>query len=207
MGKATASLPSKAAIAGHWIEIWKSAKDCLMPWGYWADPYEPECMACRKYSESWYDGVDTWTKAWNKASLDRCHIVPAQHQGRSDDASNFVLMCRRCHEDSPDTTLPNVLFDWMKQRPKLILGRFSPSYVDAASSWAKELFGKSKDSEVSLEHISSALQTAGERLAPGSHCGIGFSEGTHLALLNEARKILMNLTTNGNDPAEKDETA
>ena len=60
-----------------------------------------------------------WSEAeeycWNCGSpkeLTRCHIVP-RSLGGEDVPSNYVLLCRRCHEQAPNVKDPRIIWDWL----------------------------------------------------------------------------------------------
>jgi hypothetical protein len=165
-------LPSKTAIAKVWAA--KHDKDGGVPWrdGFW-DYEEPECWACRRYSESW--------TTWEKTSLQRCHVVPSGNGG-SDDSANLVLMCRRCHEDSPDTVIADVLFEWMRLKPKMLFGRITPNEWQRTSELCQTAVSENPGFSPSLDMVHLAFRAVVEQQNPGQHFGIGFSEGTRLAL-------------------------
>jgi HNH endonuclease len=51
----------------------------------------------------------------SKAPLQRCHIIP-KSLGGSDDPNNLFLMCRECHDLSPDTTDVDLFFQWARNQ-------------------------------------------------------------------------------------------
>jgi ribosomal protein L37E len=64
-------------------------------------------------------GVD-WAEAhehcWRcgyKSQLERCHIVP-DSLGGSNDPSNLVLLCRRCHREAPNVSDPRFMWIWIR---------------------------------------------------------------------------------------------
>ena len=59
----------------------------------------PQCWGCRRARSSW-------------RSLERCHIIPKSANG-PDVVANLILMCRRCHLDSPTIDDPNALWLWL----------------------------------------------------------------------------------------------
>lgn len=78
-----------------------------------------------KIVEYWASRIDEsdisvdWSEAeeycWNCGSpkeLTRCHIV-ARSIGGQDTPSNFVVLCRRCHEEAPNVSDPRVMWDWL----------------------------------------------------------------------------------------------
>ncbi|HKO26664.1 MAG TPA: hypothetical protein VJU80_04340, partial [Solirubrobacteraceae bacterium] len=52
-----------------------------------------------------------YERAWQRAQLDRCHIVPAG-LGGSGEASNLYLMCHECHDAAPDTPNRELFLTW-----------------------------------------------------------------------------------------------
>lgn len=109
-------MPSRSRIANHW-------KDKTLPNGesiMW-DWYEPSCWACHKWwkvkEEPKLIEKGEFNKLWNHKGykLQRCHIIPKM-LGGSDDEGNLFLMCEKCHEDSPDTTNPDIFFNWVMSR-------------------------------------------------------------------------------------------
>lgn len=51
----------------------------------------------------WCDGLNRCWRCGDEhktKSLNRCHIIPAQSGGK-DEPSNFVLLCRACHDEAP----------------------------------------------------------------------------------------------------------
>ncbi|MDI1352804.1 MAG: HNH endonuclease signature motif containing protein [bacterium] len=48
-----------------------------------------------------------------KSSLEKCHIVPHSLGGK-DEPSNYVLLCKLCHEENPNVDDPNIMWDWLK---------------------------------------------------------------------------------------------
>ena len=63
---------------------------------------DPHCWGCMRARGSW-------------RSLERCHIIPKSSNG-PDNVANLILMCRRCHVDSPTINDPNALWLWLDDR-------------------------------------------------------------------------------------------
>jgi hypothetical protein len=74
----------------------------------------PCCFACGWFSERWTQGRSS-RKAWERATLERAHIVPAG-LGGSNAASNIILLCPPCHRDSPDWPDPWEMAVWISHR-------------------------------------------------------------------------------------------
>jgi len=89
----------------------------------WADfPCDPACFACGFFKDetSKTTGWTTWNKA-GQNGLERCHIIP-HSLGGSNKVDNLVLLCKKCHELSPDIGDSQFLFDWMKNCPRSFFG-------------------------------------------------------------------------------------
>ena len=105
-------LPSKAEI----FEYWKGrlrGLGCRINWG------EPGCWACGFRYGTRYDikrsdaGWESVLRCWNTTPLQRCHVVP-RSLGGTNDVSNLFLMCRECHDLAPNTSFPEIFFEWAR---------------------------------------------------------------------------------------------
>lgn len=105
-------LPSKALIFDHW-------KDRFREIGIFIDWGEPSCWACGFHYGSKYDikssdaSMPQILDGWERMPLQRCHIVP-RSLGGTDELSNLFLMCRECHDLAPNTSIPEVFFEWVR---------------------------------------------------------------------------------------------
>ncbi len=62
------------------------------------------------------DYIDLHKRCWHcgdVSKLYRCHIVPSSAGGQ-DAPDNYVLLCRRCHEQAPNCTDRLIMMDWLK---------------------------------------------------------------------------------------------
>ena len=46
--------------------------------------------------------------------LELCHLIP-KAKGGSNDPSNIVLLCRRCHSEAPNITIPEIMLKWIHE--------------------------------------------------------------------------------------------
>jgi hypothetical protein len=106
------NLPSKAEIFDYW-------KERLPALGFFIDWGEPSCFACRFHYGTKYDikrsdaGWHKIFECWNSIPLQRCHIVP-RSLGGTDEVANLFLMCRECHDLAPNTSFPEIFFEWAR---------------------------------------------------------------------------------------------
>lgn len=75
---------------------------------YWSR-YVDECDLSVDWAEA---DTHCWRCGCEK-HLERCHIVPDSLGGK-DDPSNIVLLCKRCHQEGPNVTDPEIMWDWIK---------------------------------------------------------------------------------------------
>lgn len=105
-------LPSKAEIFQYWKGRLRGL-GCPINWG------EPGCWACgfrygSRYDIKWSDaGWEKVLRCWNTIPLQRCHVVP-RSLGGTDEVSNLFLMCRECHDLAPNTSFPEIFFEWAR---------------------------------------------------------------------------------------------
>jgi hypothetical protein len=108
----TDDLPLKSQIFEYW-------KDRLPGLGIFVDWGEPGCWACGFHYGAKYDikrSDVVWHEilhCWDRIPLQRCHIV-SRSLGGTDEAANFFLMCRECHDLAPNTSIPEVFFGWAR---------------------------------------------------------------------------------------------
>ncbi|MFE2477837.1 HNH endonuclease [Streptomyces sp. NPDC059389] len=178
------SMPSKWTIATFWSDsprIGTFAPHLQLD--------EPCCFACGWFSERWKKA--TPQASWQRATLERAHIVP-RSLGGSDDAANLLLLCRSCHEESPDWSDPEQMARWISTREE------RPSKeVETFMSWltAAEKIPEFKEAVASMatapganERITELLQSLLSQA--GTHFGVGFSQGTREAVLGAAAREL-----------------
>jgi ribosomal protein L37E len=75
---------------------------------YWAHR-EDECGL----SVDWAEAHERCWRCGYKSNLERCHIIP-HSLGGSDSTDNLVLLCRRCHRESPNVKDPSFIWRWLR---------------------------------------------------------------------------------------------
>ena len=102
-------------------QIFEAWKDRLGELGFFIDWGEPSCWACGFHYGAKYDikksdaGWSEILRCWDRIPLQRCHIVP-RSLGGANDPTNLFLMCRECHDLAPNTTIPEVFFEWAQRQ-------------------------------------------------------------------------------------------
>lgn len=152
------NLPLHSVIFDFWKDL------CITPYGeivhgrnkcksdeyILIDYYEPKCWCCGKYidfgrtEEQYYKilNSDKPHKVWDmpvvKSHLNRCHIIPFA-LGGSDDPSNLFLMCKNCHKDSPDITIPKYFFKYIYEKRKNTIFGFDRKQIENLCEYFKIL--------------------------------------------------------------------
>lgn len=175
------TVPSKWNIAQHWTNSPDRAR--FAPRLY--DLGEPCCFACGWYSEHW--DKTTARASWERAKLERAHIVPSS-LGGSDELDNLLLLCAPCHEESPDWPDPREMGRWIAARPDRSSQELEmvdvflraveevPEFVELVKAVAPEVG--------SDEWLHNLLRASAKRA--GIHGGKGLSPGTQVAILRDA---------------------
>lgn len=101
---------------------------------------EPECWGCRKLAinlseiEEEDSIKDIWNNKHVSKMLQKCHIFAKQYGG-NDEPSNLFLLCRKCHEESPDTMNPKHFYSWIYNKRKN--GGYAKEFIDEVESISK----------------------------------------------------------------------
>lgn len=173
----------KSKIAEYWLATAEGrarlpVNETSIDWG------EPNCFACGWWATRADEAPELWS-VWNRAALDRCHLVPAA-LGGEDEPENLVLLCIQCHQDAPDVADPTYMLRWIERRE---------SWINRGMRLLQKAF-----EDADLANVAETRQLAQERVVhvqkelmrtwAGVH-GRGFSEGTMAAVAVEAvRRVL-----------------
>lgn len=74
---------------------------------YWASRID-EC----DLSIDWSEAEEYCWNCGSPKDLTRCHII-ARSLGGQDVPSNYVVLCRKCHEEAPNVGDPRIMWDWL----------------------------------------------------------------------------------------------
>ncbi|GHE92550.1 hypothetical protein GCM10018785_68420 [Streptomyces longispororuber] len=179
------AVPSKREIAQFWAR--SKQRDEFAPHLYGLD--HPCCFACGWFSEHW--DKPTPRARWQRATLDRAHIVP-RSLGGADTVDNLLLLCRPCHQESPDWSEPREMARWIAKRPERPSKEWEtleawfaaaakvPEFQDALATIAGEPGAQQRAMDVLRDLLGQA----------GVHFGVGISPGTRVAVLRGAAERL-----------------
>jgi HNH endonuclease len=139
------TMPTKSEIFEYWKERIFDL-DFFIDWG------EPSCWACGEFWNGRYDitnpkaSYEKILEVWEKAPLQRCHIIP-RSLGGSNETSNLFLMCKECHDLAPNTSIPEIFFQWARKQ------NFSERHVYQMQQCMKA-FGISEELHIKFNEIS-----------------------------------------------------
>jgi len=85
---------------------------------YWSER-EDECGL----SVDWAEAHERCWRCGYKSKLERCHIVPDSLQG-TDDPSNLVLLCTKCHREAPNVADPRFMWTWLRAHGTALYGTY-----------------------------------------------------------------------------------
>jgi hypothetical protein len=88
----------------------------LRHWSPWLAEHgiesdEPSCWACGYFWWWRHSNYRTAEAGWNKAPLNKCHII-ADSLGGPDSPENLFLMCNECHDRAPNTSSRDAFLKW-----------------------------------------------------------------------------------------------
>ncbi|MEU2167918.1 HNH endonuclease [Micromonospora chersina] len=159
---------------------WLKNQDAAIPDKVFVyDLGEPSCFACGWYDDSrpTYPEVSL-ARAWAKSRLQRAHLTP-HALGGSNHPSNYLMLCKQCHDEAPDWRDPSMMLQWAKTRVSYI-SRFQ---ADLLAAWEALRPGQPLPANLIEEpSFTDALRNLLYANA-GTHFGIGLKRSTIVAAL------------------------
>uniref|UniRef100_UPI0009E74950 HNH endonuclease n=1 Tax=Nonomuraea pusilla TaxID=46177 RepID=UPI0009E74950 len=195
------AMPTHDEIASYWYCRALPGSENYVPL---IDLGEPECFACGWCRVEHVTSKKALEKRWK--GLERAHVVP-RSLGGADTVDNIILLCERCHEESPDTADAHRLWRWVIDHPRSgsfgyvfqLDGPQDPrihKYTGPQAHALRALASLSADEWQTLIELQKGhptrdlvrlMREAGARIGGVStHWGIGYSSGTVAEILREA---------------------
>jgi len=96
-----------------------------------------------EFSVDWRDAdIYCWRCSHKTRALQRCHIVP-HSLGGTDQPSNLVLLCGRCHLENPNTSDPKYFWMWLDAHRSLSLhGMYNTYWFNRGIEEYRKVFGR-----------------------------------------------------------------
>jgi hypothetical protein len=175
-------LPLKSQIFEYW-------KERLPGLGFLVDWGAPGCWACGFRYGAKYDvkrSNANWSEifyCWDKIPLQRCHVIP-RSLGGTNDVANLFLMCRECHDQAPNTSLPDIFFEWAHAQSwdaresakiRVALDAFGADRLDQqnlSETITSERFELWRRDKIGLHRPQSNYASISSRLTPATFVGL-----------------------------------
>ena len=122
---------------------------------YWASRID-EC----DLSVDWSEAEEYCWNCGSPKELTRCHIVPHSLGGK-DEPSNFVVLCRRCHEEAPNVEDPRIMWDWLVAHKSSL---YKTYWVVEGLREYEFMYKRSVEDDIRFIHENSAVSDASEEL-------------------------------------------
>jgi len=146
----------------------------------------------------WCDAsIRCWRCARERKTLERCHIVPAS-LGGSEDVSNLILLCKECHQESPDVMESKFIWDWIKNTKAEFYDMWDTDKAfveyekfyneDLTKSLLMAIPEKYRIGTIPVSLFYTALTPTYK--SASTHFGIGFSVGTKVFVLKSSIDLI-----------------
>lgn len=118
------------------------------------------------------------------STLERAHVIP-HSLGGSNDVSNYILLCSKCHRESPDIADESALIEWMNEQPTEL--------ENTLRIIRHEMDKYNKENQVAVDEalIKEIFRELNKKA--GAHSG-RFSDATKVYILREALKKIFSQT-------------
>ncbi|MEB7923148.1 HNH endonuclease [Atlantibacter hermannii] len=162
----------------------QSAPSKKMIWQYWIDNGIQRGLDDTRYYNACDFNVCVCCGR-ESSTLERAHIIP-HSLGGSNDVSNYILLCNKCHTESPDIANESALIEWMNEQPTELesMLRLIQYEIDKYNKETPMMVN-----EIIINEILSELYKKA-----GSHGG-RFSHATKVYIIREALKKIFSQNT------------
>ena len=150
------AITSKGEICLEKEADYLSTIPAIIDWG------EARCFACGLDSKAEFSQDTKIAK-----HLQKCHIIP-KALGGSYEPDNIVLLCKHCHEESPDVADSTVLLKWIyKKRIATKSFLFDESLFEMLSSFTRQHYNDELDIK-QIDKLTETCNTHGGGISPGT---------------------------------------
>lgn len=123
---------------------------------YWSQ-HEDECGL----SIDWAEADERCWRCGYKKKLQFCHIIP-DSMGGTDEPSNLVLLCHRCHREGPNVTDPRFMWIWVRAHGTAFYDTYWTirGMEEFEKMFQRKPFINIDNTNISPEEVNKALQEA-----------------------------------------------
>ncbi|WP_454055424.1 HNH endonuclease [Clostridium sp. Marseille-Q7071] len=124
----------------------------------------------------------------HEMNLERCHIIP-RSLGGEDTASNFVLLCKRCHSEAPNIDNYDIMWDWIKSSKITFRDIF---WINEACKKYEEIYGQNVYKELCERAIlnTDEFMRLAHKSAVSNHFGQDYINT--MTVVGQLRNIILN---------------
>lgn len=150
------AITSKGEICLEKEADYLSTIPAIIDWG------EARCFACGRDSMAEFSQDKEIAKC-----LQKCHIIP-KTLGGSYEPDNIVLLCKHCHEESPDVADSTILMKWIyKKRIATKSFLWGEDFFNMLSSFIKQHYNNKLDIK-QIEKLADICGTHGGKISIGT---------------------------------------
>jgi ribosomal protein L37E len=144
---------------------------------YWIDKKDDSSLGM-----DWTDAHERCWRCGYSSRLERCHIVP-KSLGGSDDPSNLILMCKRCHKEAPNVKDKNFMWTWIENDHGKMYDTYWTlrAFVEFEKIFGRKPFSGQKFKKV--KNLSRVIQTEMQDNAIVHYGESGFNISTLVSLI------------------------
>lgn len=147
---------------------------------YWSERVDES-----ELSVDWAEATKLCWCCGYERKLERCHIIPAQEPFNGpDEPSNYVLLCRTCHDKAPVCGDPNEMWLWLKTNKQTF---YKFSRIIEGMEFAQKYYGVNTEVLDALSIDRSRFVKIVTSMFPeiGTHSG-GITSGTVAYIVRRA---------------------
>jgi len=114
------------------------------PWIKRCWDYHSKLISDLHVAVDWYAWEQDWCNCWacgDQKPLQKCHLTP-KALGGTDDPSNTVPLCGRCHDLAPDVLDPQIMLDWIAEQSNhsfILNFEEGNGMIHRVGSWGRQL--------------------------------------------------------------------
>ena len=154
-----------------------------MIWQYWIDNGIQRGLDDTRYDNACDFNVCVCCGR-ESSKLERAHIIP-HSLGGSNDVSNYILLCSKCHRESPDIASESALIEWMNEQPT--------EMESMLKIIQQEMDKYNKETQMTVDEIL-IKETFSELFKKAGTHGGRFSDATKVYIIREALKKIFSQT-------------
>ncbi|MBT1868804.1 HNH endonuclease [Enterobacter mori] len=161
----------------------QNAPSKKMIWQYWIDNGIQRGLDDTRYDNACDFNVCVCCGR-ESSKLERAHIIP-HSLGGNNDVSNYILLCSKCHRESPDIANESAFIEWMN---------YQPTEMESLLRLIQQEMDKyNKETQMTVNEIF-IKETFSELFKKAGTHGGRYSDATKVYIIREALKEIFTQT-------------